>query len=174
MLEQGSLAGADPRRGRFRAYLLGAFEHQLANRRRFWCALKRGGGRASVALDGATAEQRYALEPADARTPQKLYEAAWARTTIERAFATLREEYERGGKLALFERLRARLADTQAEQSYAELAAELGTTEGALKVAVHRLRKRFRTALEAQIAETVDGPAEVQDEIRHLFEALGS
>ena len=169
---KGALASADPRRGRFRAYLLGAFEHRLSNRRRFLRALRRGAGRPVVSLDAADAEQRYALEPVDARSPQRLYEAAWARTLIERAFAALRAEYARGGKQALFERLRSLLIEG-GEQGYRELAAELGLTEGALKVAVHRLRKRFRAALEAEIAETVEGPAEVQDEIRHLFEALG-
>ena len=173
-LEKGSLSGADPARGRFRAYLLGAFENALRNRRRFWNALKRGGGRARLSLDAARAEQRYALEPADVSDPARLYEAAWARALLERAFDALREEYVARGDAVLFDRLRAHLVDQLSDASYAGLAEELGTTEGALKVAVHRLRKRFRAALEGEIAQTVDNPAEVQDEIRHLFEALGS
>ncbi len=174
LVEHDALSAVDPQRGRFRAYLLGVFEHQLANQRRAQRALKRGGGRAEISLDAASAEERYALEPADARSPQALYEAAWARTLIERAFAALRAEYEKGGKLELFERVRAHLTEADSDERYAAIAADLGMSEGALKVAVHRLRKRFRVTLESEIAETVDGPAEIQAEIRHLFEALGT
>jgi DNA-directed RNA polymerase specialized sigma24 family protein len=172
-LESKSLAQADPARGRFRSYMLGALEHRLSNRKRFWNALKRGGGRSAVSLDGDDAERRYALEPAGGDDPRKLYEAAWARTVIDRAFARVREDYAGRGEGALFERLKSRLVDEGEPGRIAELAAELGKSEEALKVALHRLRKRFRAALEGEIAETVDGPAEIEDELRHLFDALG-
>jgi RNA polymerase sigma-70 factor (ECF subfamily) len=172
-LEKGSLAGADRERGRFRAYLLGALEHALANRRRFWRTLKRGGGRAAAPLDAAEAERRYEREPGREGDPARLFEAAWARAVIERAFAAVRAEYAARGDAGLFDALRARLVEDAGGEPYSELARKLATSEGALKVAVHRLRKRFRAALEAEIAETVADPAAVQDEIRHLFEALG-
>lgn len=172
-LEKGSLAGADPARGRFRSYLLAAFENRLRNRKRLWNALKRGGGRSTVSLDAEAAEQRLRVEPAGSDDPRRVYEAAWARTVIERAFARLRSDYAGRGEEALFDALRARLTEDGDPAGLAELGARLGKSEDALKVAFHRLRKRFRAALEAEIAETVDSPAEVEDEIRHLFEALG-
>jgi RNA polymerase sigma-70 factor (ECF subfamily) len=173
LLEKNVLASADPARGRFRAFLLAAFEHHAAKQRRFWRALKRGGAANVVALDFADAEARYRSEPVDERSPQKLYEASWARALIERAFARLREEYARSERAELFDRLRAQLIEDAPAESYAALGAELGLSEGALKVAIHRLRKRFRAALEREIADTVDDPADVEDELRHLFEALG-
>jgi RNA polymerase sigma-70 factor (ECF subfamily) len=173
LLAGKSLRNVDPQRGRFRAFLLGAFEHYAAKQRRFWNALKRGGGRKALALDAGDAEQRYQLEPIDTRTPQKIYEASWARILIARAFDRVRVEYAGGGKVELFDRLRAHLTDEASDESYRALAAEFEMTEGALKVAVHRLRKRFRAALEAEIGDTLDDPGHVQDEIHHLFEALG-
>ena len=173
LLAGKALRNVDPRRGRFRAFLLGAFEHYAAKQRRFWNALKRGGGRKTLEFDAGDAEARYQLEPADTRTPQKLYEASWARILIARAFESVRVEYASGGKGELFDRLRAHLTDEASDEGYRAIAAEFEMTEGALKVAVHRLRKRFRAALESEIADTVDDPGEVQDEIHHLFEALG-
>jgi RNA polymerase sigma factor (sigma-70 family) len=172
-LEHGSLAQADPARGRFRSYILGAFEHRLSNRRRFWNALKRGGGRSAMSLEAEVAEKRYSREPAGGDDPRKLYEAAWARTVIDRAFERVRADYVERGEGHLFERLRSRLVDEIEPGLLADLARELGKSEDALKVALHRLRKRFRASLEGEIAETVDGPAEVEDELRHLFDALG-
>jgi RNA polymerase sigma factor (sigma-70 family) len=171
--EPGALAGADPERGRFRAFLVGAMRHHLAKRRRWWSALKRGGGARIVSIDAAEADRRYALEPADERSPERVFERAWALLLVERARASLRAEYEATGKLELHDRLASHLAGEGSEADYRELAQALDSTEGAIKVAVHRLRKRFRSALEDEIADTVADPAAVQDEIRHLFEALG-
>jgi RNA polymerase sigma-70 factor (ECF subfamily) len=172
-LDGRSFTNADPARGRFRAYLLGAFEHLLANRKRFWNALRRGGGRSTVSLDADAAEARYSREPEAGDDPRKLYEAAWARTLIERAFGRVRADYEARGESALFERLRAQLVEEAEPAQLARIGEELGKNEGAVKVALHRLRKRFRAALEEEIAETVEGPQDIDDEIRHLFEALG-
>lgn len=174
LLAGKALAHVDPARGRFRAFLLGAFEHHASKQRRFLRALKRGGGRAVLSLDAAEAEERYAREPVDACSPQKLYEASWARTLIARAFDAVRAEYASGGKLELFDRLRAHMTDEATDEGYRAIGAELEMTEGAVKVAVHRLRKRFRAALEVEIGDTLDDPAHVQDELHHLFEALGS
>jgi len=172
-LEKDSLAGADPLRGRFRAYVLGALENLLANRRRSWNALKRGGGRSTISLDVDDAERRCAREPAGGTDPRRVYEAAWARTVIERSFERVRGDYAGRGESVLYERLRAHLIDDAAPARQAQLALELGKSEDAIKVALHRLRKRFRVALEAEIAETVESPAAIEDELNHLFEALG-
>jgi RNA polymerase sigma-70 factor (ECF subfamily) len=170
LLERNGLAHADPARGRFRSYLLAACQHFLANQHDFDTAQKRGGGQAAVSLDFAAADQRYQIEPADGRTPERLFERQWALALLEQALAGLRTEYADTGKAALFERLKSTL--TGDPEPYAALATELGLTEGAVKVAAHRLRLRYRERLRAAIAETVESPDEVDDEIRALFAAL--
>jgi RNA polymerase sigma factor (sigma-70 family) len=171
-LANGSLAGADRARGRFRAYLLGALSHAIGHRERAARALRRGGGRAMSSLDAGEAERRYSLEPEGGDDPARLFDTAWARALLERAFARLHEEYAARGDGRIFERLRSHLvADDGA--SLAEVAVELGTNVGAVKTAVHRLRKRFRAALETEIGGTVRDPAEIDDEIRVLLAALG-
>lgn len=172
-LEKGALAGADPARGRFRTYLLTAFEHALSNRRRWWNALKRGGGKTLVALDAQSAEERYASEPAGGDDPRVLYEAAWARALLAKVFETLRGEYEQRGEGAVFERLRAQLLEAGEPASMEQLAQELGKSVESVKVGLHRLRKRFRAALEDEVGQTLDDPAQLEDELRALFEALG-
>lgn len=172
-LEKGSLAGANPAFGRFRAYLLGAFEHALANRRRWRNALKRGGARSTISLDAQRAEERYASEPAGGADPRALYEAAWARSVLEQAFERVRRDYEERGEGAVFARLKAHLLETGEPARLEELANELGKSLESIKVGLHRLRKRFRAALEAEIGETLEDPGAVDDELRHLFEALG-
>jgi DNA-directed RNA polymerase specialized sigma24 family protein len=172
-LEKGSLAGADPARGRFRAYLLGAFEHAQQNRRRFWNALKRGGGRSTVSLDAHLAEQRYGAEPAGGDDPRVLYEAAWARALLERAFERVRRDYEARGEGAVFARLRAHLVEETPPEGLQMLARELGKSLESIKVGLHRLRKRFRAALEEEVADTLEDSGAVDDELRHLFDALG-
>src|SRR5262245_22031920 len=155
LAEPGALASADPERGRFRAFLVGAMRHHLAKRRRWWNALKRGGGARIVSIDAAEADRRYSLEPADDRSPERVFERAWALLLVERALASLRAEYEAAGKLDLHDHLAGHLAGEGNATDYEELARALDSTEGAVKVAIHRLRKRFRSALEHEIADTV-------------------
>jgi RNA polymerase sigma factor (sigma-70 family) len=168
LIETAGIAGADPDKGRFRSYLLGAVRHFLANEHDRAVAKKRGGGRVIESLNLSDAERRYAAEPADGRTPEQLFERRWALTLLDGVLAGLRAEYAASGQAVLFDRLKATL--TGDAGPYADLAAELGMTEGAVKVAAHRLRRRYRDRLRAAIAETAD---DVEAEIRDLFTALG-
>jgi RNA polymerase sigma factor (sigma-70 family) len=170
LIEKHYVRDADPARGKFRAFLLTAVTHFLANERDREAALKRGGGRMIVSLDGEAAEGRFRAEPADPLTPERVFERRWALTTLERALARLRAEHERAGAADRFERLKGCLTGEAA--SHGELAAALGMTEGAVKVAVHRLRRRYRELLRAEIAETLVDPATVDDELRELLAAL--
>jgi RNA polymerase sigma-70 factor (ECF subfamily) len=170
IIEKGGFASADPERGRFRSYLLGAMKHFLANEWHRARARKRGGGERIVELDGLRRSARYALEPAWSDDPDAGFDREWARETTTRALEALRAESEASGKGERFEALRGSLTGDEPDRS--ETAARLGMTEGAVKVAVHRLRQRYREILRALIAETVDGPSEVEDEMRHLVAAL--
>lgn len=166
------LADVRPERGRFRSFLLAALKHFLANERDRLRARKRGGGRPLLPLDARDAETRFALEPADLASPDRLYERRWALTVLEGVLGRLKQEYAQAGKAHLFEALKGALAAGRGGLPYAEVARRLGSTEEAVKVAVHRLRKRYRELLRAEIAQTVAGPKEVEDEIRHLLAVL--
>jgi RNA polymerase sigma-70 factor (ECF subfamily) len=170
LLERDGLATADPQRGRFRSYLVAAFQHFLANQHDFETAQKRGGARAPLPLEFGDADSRYGLEAPGGRTPEQEFERRWALTMLDQALAALRAEYATGGKEALFERLKASL--TGESEPYAVIAVDLGLSEGAVKVAAHRLRQRYRDCLRAAIAETVDSQEQIEDEIRALFAAL--
>jgi RNA polymerase sigma-70 factor (ECF subfamily) len=171
LLERDDLATVDPSRGRFRSFLLASCNHFLSNQRDRDQALKRGGGRQPLPLDFHDAERRYVAEPGHDQTPERLFERRWALTLLERVLQRLQQDYEDSGKGNLFERLKGQLAG-ETVGSYAEAAAELGLTEGAVKVAAHRLRQRYRDLLRDEIAQTLDDPAAVDDEIHALFTAL--
>jgi RNA polymerase sigma factor (sigma-70 family) len=172
LLEKHYLRAADPARGRFRSFLLASLKHFLSNERDRAGAVKRGGRATVVPLELENAEGRYCREPADSETPETIYERRWALTLLERTLARLRHELEAAGKQALFARLEGHLTGDQETLPYADLCAELGMSEGAIKVAVHRLRRRFGALLREEISETVSDSAEVDDEIRQLFQAL--
>jgi RNA polymerase sigma-70 factor (ECF subfamily) len=172
LLEKKQLAGADPVRGRFRSFLLASLKHFLANEWDKANAQKRGGGRVLIPIDVATAETSCGFEPADNLTADIIFERRWALTLLEHVLGRLRAEYVRDGKENLFEQLKPTLTEASRTVAYAEIATRLGTTEGAVKVAVHRLRQRYREVLRAEIADTVASPGEVDDEIRNLFAAL--
>lgn len=170
-LEKGDVQAADPRRGKFRSFLLSAFKHFLSNERDREHAKKRGGGQVMLALEFETAEARYAAEPADNLTPEALFERQWALGVIDRVLATLRADFAKAGRENMFERLKGCLIGEK-EGAYANVARALGTTEGAVKVTVHRLRRRFRDVLRAEIMVTVSDDSEVDDEIRYLLTVL--
>ena len=149
-----------------------SLENFLANQWDRSQAVKHGGGRAIVSLDALGAESRYRLEPAHNLTPEKLFERQWALTVLERVLARLQEELGADGKSALFEGLKPFLTGGRPAASYAEAAVELKMTEGAIKVAVHRLRRRYRQLLKEEIAHTVASPEEIDDEIRYLLACL--
>lgn len=171
-LELESLASADPGRGRFRSFILTAMNHFLATQREKARAEKRGGGRPILSLELAAAEQRYDLEPADESSPDKVFDKQWALALLNEVVSRLEDEYRRDGKAVLFAALKETLAGPRESQPYIVLAARLGMNEGAVKVAVHRLRKRYRELLQAEIANTVASPEEVEEEMKHLFRTL--
>ena len=172
LVEKHYLAGVDRSKGKFRTFLLAALEHFLANQWRDARAQKRGGGQTLLSLDDAAAETRYHLEPVDCDTPEKIYERRWALTLLEQTLSRLREECRATDKTQLFDELKGVLSGEESERTYAEIAARLGMTEGAVKAAVHRLRQRYGTLLREEIAQTVASPEEIDEEIRHLFAAV--
>jgi RNA polymerase sigma factor (sigma-70 family) len=174
LLEHGTVAAADPGKGRFRSFLLADCTHFLAHRREHDRALKRGGGIAPLSIDARDAEGRYVLEPSHSRTPEHLFERDWALAMLEGVLARLRGEYHDAGRGEVFEVLKVALSEDPRSIPQAELAARLGISEGAVQVAVHRLRKRYRALVREAIAATVADEAEVEGEIRELFAALGS
>ena len=203
LLARNYLADADRERGRFRSFLLGAMKHFLANERRREGTQKRGGGQTTISLDFRSGEDRYRqIEPADNLTPERLYEKRWAMALLDLVLARLREEFRAAGKLDLFDALKPLLAGSGKgdrrgkgdrhllpegpegccpqkvpvtfSASYREIADQLGMTEGAVKVAVHRLRRRYRALLKEEIARTLVEPEALEDELRALLAAVGT
>jgi DNA-directed RNA polymerase specialized sigma24 family protein len=174
LLEKNYLAVASPERGRFRAFLLTAFKHFMANEWEKARAQKRCGGVAPISLDFVSGETRYAVEPAGELTPDRAFERQWALSLLDRVLGQLREDFACDGKLDQFERLKVFITPQASTASHGDVARELGMTEGAVAVAVHRLRRRYRELLRGEIAQTVALPGEVEDEIRCLFAAFGS
>ncbi len=172
LLEKEYLRVADNSRGKFRTFLLTAFQHYISKEYDRACAQKRGGHYRHLPLDFEAGESRYTREPAHLATPETIYQRRWAILLLDRVLTNLREEYVRTGKDVLFDRLRVFLAGEQNAMPYAQVAAELEMTEGAVKVAVHRLRRRYRELLRAEIAQTVERPEDVDEELRQLFEAV--
>ena len=169
LLEEGTLGVADPGRGKFRSFLLTALKHFVANHDREARAVKRGAGRAPTSvdfLDFQRAEGRYARELAHTATPEEVYERRWAFTLLEHVVTTLSEEYRDAGHATLFTHLKGFLGGDAQTVPYREIAAALAMTEGAVRVAVHRLRRRCRDLLVAEIEHTVADPADVDDELR--------
>ena len=165
---------ADPARGRFRDFLLACLKHFLSEQWRQAGRLKRGGGQSIISWDSLTAEERYQSEPADPVTPEKVYDRRWALTLLEQALARLREEQSAAGKAEVFAQLRDYLWGEGGGSHYAEIAAHLGLTEGALKVMVHRLRQRYRELLREEVAHTVSAMHEIDDELRYLVAVIRS
>jgi len=173
VLEKHYLRDFQRERGRFRSFLLVSLKHFVANERDWAQAQKRGGGQTALALDDVLqdAERRYSLEPRDSVTPERIFERQWALAVLTRVQDLMVQEAAAAGTHAQFERLKGLLVGED-DIGYRALAAELDTTEGALKVAVHRLRQRFKERLREEIAETVASPDEVGDELRYLLAAL--
>jgi len=172
LLERGSLGDADRSRGRFRNFLLGALDHFLANEWRREQAQKRGGGRDALPFDFDAGEQRFLREPVDELTPERAFERRWAFTLLDQVLNRLRDEYVHAGKPELFDHLHDCLLGDASAVSHAAIGERLGMTAGAVKIAAHRLRRRCRDLLRAEIAQTVASPEEVEDELRELFESV--
>jgi RNA polymerase sigma factor (sigma-70 family) len=170
MLEGRYLDRALPEKGRFRAFLLTSMKFFLADEADRDRAQKRGGGNV-LSLEISSGEERYQREPAHNETPERIFERRWALSMLDRVMDRLRSEFVQHGRIDHFNRLKVFLVD-QGETPYAPLAREMGTSEGALKVAIHRLRKRYRDLFRQEIADTVADPAEVESELRFLAAVL--
>jgi RNA polymerase sigma factor (sigma-70 family) len=172
LLDKGYLADADPERGRFRAFLVTAVSRFVSKQREKAAAHKRGGGKRPLSLDFESGEARYLREPAHDWTPQRIFERRWALTLLDRTLTALRKEHADSGKLALFEAMKVFLVGESGIPALREVAAQLGMTEGSIKVAIHRLRQKYRDRLRAEIAQTVAADEDVDDELRLLLAAL--
>ena len=170
VLEGRYLDRVDPQRGRFRSFLLSSLKFFVADEQDRQRALKRGGGQL-VSLEFSSGEERYQREPAHGETPERIFERRWALSVLDRVVEKLRDEFVHHGRPEHFERLKVFLLG-QSDAPYAALAREMNTSEGALKVAIHRLRKRYRELFRQEIADTVADPADVESELRYLAAAL--
>jgi RNA polymerase sigma-70 factor (ECF subfamily) len=173
LLERRDLDVVRREKGRLRSYLLVSLKNFLAKAKRRKLAVKRGEGQALVPLDELLARERADLEPANTLSADRIYERRWALTLLEEVLTRLESEYRSAGNAKLFERLNEFLSD-EAGRSQAEVAAELGMTENAVKQAFHRLRQRYRQLLRDEIAQTVAVPGDVEDELRHFISVLQS
>jgi RNA polymerase sigma-70 factor (ECF subfamily) len=171
-LENNYLSAADQNKGRFRTFLLVALKRFLANEWDKIRTRKRGEGRKPLALDALSAEERYAIEPANLQSPDKLYERRWALTLLERVLARLEKEQQNAGNALAFAEYKPLLTGTG--EAYAQIAKRLHVTEGSVKVTIHRLRRRYREILEEEIAHTVSSAAEIQEERRYLLSVLSA
>jgi RNA polymerase sigma factor (sigma-70 family) len=174
LLEKNYLDGISSEKGKFRAFLLTAVKRFLANEWDRANRQKRGGGVTQLSLDWQDAETRYQIHPADNLSPDKLYDSAWAVTMLERVITRLRDESTADGKAKLYEQLKTFLMVGKSDIPYAQAAAALDLTEGAVRVAIHRLRRRYRELLREEIVQTLADPAQADEELQALFSALAS
>jgi RNA polymerase sigma factor (sigma-70 family) len=171
LIEHNDLRAVDAAKGKFRSFVLAALKHFVANQRDWAKAQKRGGGVRIVSLNRQKAESDFQLEPIEAFTPERAFHRQWALTVLHRVIDTLQAEYRKRDQLALFDALHGTLTG-ELTAGYAALAEQLATTEGALHVAAHRMRKRYRELLREEIAQTVSEPALVDEEMRELLDCL--
>jgi len=174
LLEKNYLRDAQQKRGRFRAFLLTAVKHFLANQRDREQALKRGGGQVAISIDPAEAESWYAPAAVDDVTPERLYERRWALSMLDQVMSKLRAEFVEKGKADYFDQLAPFLDGDTRDARYETVAAGMGVAAGALRTAVHRMRRKFGRLLREEIAETVSEPEEIDDEIRFILATLSS
>ncbi len=171
LLAQGSLAAAAPEKGRFRTFLLVALKRFLTSDWRRAQAEKRGGGTFPISMSMIDAEDRYAAEPVERVSPETLFDRQWALTLFDRAMLRLQQDYVASDRSGVFEALKEFLAEPAGAGSYAQAAAAAGLTEGAARVAMHRMRRRFRKFFREELAETVT-PEELDEELRHIRTVL--
>jgi RNA polymerase sigma-70 factor (ECF subfamily) len=171
-LEKGYLGTAQQECGRFRSFLLASVKHFLVNDHERRAALKRGGGAVPLPLELEAGEQRYLFEPADYLTPERLFERRWAVDVLDHAMRRVATRYALGGKSALFAALQPLVIGDDPVSS-ASVAAQLGMTDGATRVAAHRLRRQFAVALREVIADTVNAESDIEEELRYLLTVAG-
>jgi len=169
LLEHKSLTAVRKEKGRFRSYLLGALKYFLADERRRAMAIKRGKGQRFIPLEELSADERTEIEPSDPVTAEQIYERRWASAVLSRVLGLLKNEYSAAGNATLFDSLKQLLPDEPGAPSQANVAAQLGMTENAVRQAFHRFRQRYQLLLREEIAHTVATPGDVEDELRHLI-----
>lgn len=174
LLRKQTIANADPDRGRFRAFLLTACKRFIVNEWHKAQTKKRGGGKARLSLDFDSGESKYSVEAVDSVTPERLFEQQWAIALLARVLDRLGDEFAAKDKSQQFDQLKPFLSGSKPGEAFSEAADALGISEAAVKVAAHRLRKRYRELLRHEIAQTVATSEDVDDEIRNLFAVLGS
>ena len=172
LVEKHRLRHVDQSKGKFRSFLLASIKHFLVNEYDKSRAQKRGGPNRILALDAFDAEARYAIEPTDDMTPERLFEQRWAWAVLDEVLSRLRGQYAAKGQIALFEALKGALTQRPGDGQYDEVARTLGMTPGAIAVAVHRLRGRYRKLLRDEIAQTVAEPGLIDDEVKYLLDRL--
>lgn len=172
LLDKNYLAGVRQEKGRFRTFLLTALKRFLANEWDRAHAQKRGGFAPVVSIDQARAEAWLGAEPVSHASPDRLFDRHWAMALLEGVMGRLRAEYEASGRSVLFDELQGRLGGGSATPPYAEIGARLHLTEAAVKMAVQRLRARYRQILREEISHTVSGPEQVEEELRCLFDTF--
>jgi DNA-directed RNA polymerase specialized sigma24 family protein len=172
LLERNSFDGLSAEKGKVRAFLLASLKNFLVNEWKRSHRQKRGGGAQTLSLDWQDADSRYHVDPPDHLSPDKLYDRAWAVTLLDRVIRQLRQETADEGKAELFDQLKAFLVVGKGAIPYAQTAAALGLNETTLRVAVHRLRKRYRALLREEISQTLSDPGQVDEEMRALFDAF--
>jgi RNA polymerase sigma-70 factor (ECF subfamily) len=174
LLERNDFDGLDPRKGKFRTFLLAALTHFLANERDRARAAKRGGGQRTLSLDELAAGQRFEIEAVSGLSADKLFDQRWALLVLERALDSLHQETLASGKLEQFELLKKYMTEEPRDGEYAAAAQRLGMTGTSVAVTVHRFRQRYRELVRAEVAQTVCTPLEVEEDLRYLFEALSA
>ncbi len=174
LLDKKYVKKANRNRGKFRSFLLTCVKRYLSDEHDRRHALKRGGGLTILPLEFETAESSFRLEPADPRTPEAIFEKRWALSVVREAVSRLEQEMQRSGKQAQFSRLKPWLTGDGPESPYSTLAEDLGMTEKALRVTIHRLRRRLGQLLREEVASTLSDPAQLDAEMRSLFKALES
>jgi DNA-directed RNA polymerase specialized sigma24 family protein len=172
LLEKDCVGSATPERGRFRAFLLTALKHFLSKEWDKAKAKKRGGGRAPIPLDFASDDSRCSTEPAGGLTPEEVFDRRWAETLLDQVMKRLEREFADVGKQSQFRQLKPFIIGQHEGATYADAGEVLGTTEAAAKMAVHRMRRRYRRLLREEVSQTVAAPSDIDDEIRDLFAAF--
>ena len=172
LLERRRFNAIRKEKGRLRSFLLGALKYFLADEQRRAMAIKRGKGQRLIPLEELRADERNEMEPADPVTAEMIYERRWASTLLEHVLSRLKDEYRAAGNAALFDSLKQLLPDEPDAPSQAEIAAQLGMIENAVRQAFHRFRQRCQSLVREEIAHTVATPGEIEDELRHLISVL--
>jgi RNA polymerase sigma-70 factor (ECF subfamily) len=171
LVEKQGFSAADPERGRFRTFLIGAFCNYLTSARRAQSAQKRGGGHVIIPLD-EDLEAGFHRHAVDGKSPELIYDQSWAFAILERVMKLLAEEYSKADRNALFQAIQPQLSGISGRLGYAKVGEALGISESAVAVAVHRMRRRYGEILRAEIAATVASTDEVEDELRHLMKIV--